>query len=197
MIGYHFGTRLGESYGFDLLSDVDFEKHTISIAHQLGKERGTWFYKPPKYESYRTLKMDNQIELILKKEITERKKNMLKYGPYFTKSYLLPDGSIMQARSEAALCYKEIMPISTKENGVLLTPDSFKYCARVIHEELGIPLFHSHCLRHTHGTILAENGANPKTVMERLGHKDIRTTLERYIFNTEKMQDDAVRIFTE
>ena len=31
--------------------------------------------------------------------------------------------------------------------------------------------------------------------MERLGHKDIKTTMERYIFNTDKMQDDAVAIF--
>ncbi|MDE7332604.1 MAG: tyrosine-type recombinase/integrase [Lachnospiraceae bacterium] len=51
------------------------------------------------------------------------------------------------------------------------------------------------CLRHTHGTILAENGVNPKTVMERLGHKDIATTLGTYTFNTESMQKSAVDIF--
>jgi integrase len=39
-------------------------------------------------------------------------------------------------------------------------------------------------LRHTHGIIIAENGTFPKNVMERLGHKDIQTTLNRYIFNT-------------
>ena len=87
------------------------------------------------------------------------------------------------------------MPISTKESGELLTTDSFKYCARVIHNELNNPLFHSHCLRHTHGTILAENGVSPKVIMERLGHKDIRVTFNTYIFNTEKMQQDAIDIF--
>ena len=87
--------------------------------------------------------------------------------------------------------------LSARENGQLLTPESFKYCARVFHKELGNPLFHSHCLRHTHGTILAENGAQPKTVMERLGHKDLKTTIERYIFNTDKMQDDAVKLFMQ
>lgn len=40
-----------------------------------------------------------------------------------------------------------------------------------LHHELGTVLFHAHCLRHTHGTILAEGGVNPKTVMERLGTK--------------------------
>lgn len=86
------------------------------------------------------------------------------------------------------------MPVSVRENGELLTPESFKYCAKVIHNELNNPLFHSHCLRHTHGTILAENGINPKTVMERLGHKDISTTLQTYTFNTEKMQDACVNV---
>ncbi len=90
--------------------------------------------------------------------------------------------------------HQEIWPLSVKENGDLLTPDTFKYCARVIHHELGNPLFHSHCLRHTHGTMLAEQGVNPKTIMERLGHKDIKTTLQVYTFNTEVMQQTAVDV---
>lgn len=120
---------------------------------------------------------------------------MMNYGEYFMKTYKLPDNSIVQFRADISVPYKEIMPLSVKENGELLTPESFKYCARVIHHELNNPLFHSHCLRHTHGTILAENRAFPKTVMERLGHKDVKVTMEKYIFNTEKMQDDAMIIF--
>ena len=121
----------------------------------------------------------------------------MKYGKYFTKTYLKPDGAIMQAPADVSVDFPEIMPLSARENGQLLTPESFKYCARVVHKELGNPLFHSHCLRHTHGTILADNGAQPKTVMERLGHKDLKTTIERYIFNTDKMQDDAVKLFMQ
>ena len=197
MIGYHLGTRIGESYGFDLSSDVNFETSEISINAQLQNENSVWYLRPPKYDSYRTIKMGTTIRNILKKEIVKRKQNMLKYGEYYTKTYLAPDQSIVQARAnmEMPLPYKEIMPTCVKENGDLLTPQSFKYCAKVIHYELGNSLFHSHCLRHTHGTILAENGANPKTVMERLGHKDINTTLQTYIFNTDKMQTDAVDIF--
>ena len=48
-----------------------------------------------------------------------------------------------------------------------------------------------------YGTILAENGVNPKTVMERLGHKDSTTTLQTYTFNTEVMQQKAVDVFEE
>lgn len=82
---------------------------------------------------------------------------MLRYGEYFTKTYVIPDGFIVQAPADIPIASKEIMPLSAKENGDVFTPWSFKYCAKVIHEELGNPLFHSHCLRHTHGTILAEN----------------------------------------
>ena len=119
----------------------------------------------------------------------------MKLGGTFLKTYIMPDKSIAQIRADVKVMHQEIMPLCTKENGELVTPESFKYCARVIHWELGNPLFHSHALRHTHGTILAENGVNPKTVMERLGHKDITTTLQTYTFNTEVMQQKAVDVF--
>ena len=195
MIAYHLGTRIGETYGFNLLEDVNFEKNEITISKQLACENKIWYYRPPKYNSIRTIKMDNVISNILKQEILARKKNQLRFGEYFIRSYVKPDGEIVQIRGNVNLPFKEIMPISTKESGELLTTNSFKYCARVIHNELNNPLFHSHCLRHTHGTILAENGASPKTIMERLGHKDIRVTFNTYIFNTEKMQQDAIDIF--
>ena len=57
------------------------------------------------------------------------------------------------------------MPISSRENGELYIPYSFKYCANIIHEELG--------------------------------HKDIQTYMNRYVFNTEKMQNDAMIILAE
>jgi len=141
--------------------------------------------------------MDKTIKLIIKNEIKQRKENMLKYGQYYLRTYLMEDNSVVQFRSDIKVPYREIYPSSVRENGELLTPQSFKYCARVVHYELNNPLFHSHCLRHTHRTILAENGASPKTIQERLGHKDIKTTMNKYVFNTDKMKNDAVSIFEE
>lgn len=195
MLGYNLGTRIGESYGFNLLEDINFEKHEITINHQLSKENNSWYYRQPKYESFRTLQMGSTIEGVLKREIRKRKENMLKYGQYYNKTYITDDNRIVQYQACDNVPYKEIWPISVKENGDMLTTESFKYCARVIHNELDNSLFHSHCLRHTHGTILAENGAFPKTVMERLGHKDIKVTLETYVFNTDNMKKNAVDIF--
>ena len=195
LVPYHAGTRIGETFAIDLNEDVDFKKHELRIKGQLRKREKTWYIKPPKYDSYRTIKIGNTLEQALKYTIRQQKINRLKYGQLYMKTYLLPDQSITQIRADVNVPYKEIMPLCVKDTGELVTPDSFKYCARVIHYELGNVLFHSHCLRHTHGTILAENGVNPKTVMERLGHKDIKTTLQTYTFNTDVMQQTAVDVF--
>ena len=197
LVGYYLGTRISETYGFDLLKDLDLEHGEISIRQQLIKEESTWFLRPPKYESYRTLKMGNTLKQALQREVLRRKKYMIEYGSYYMKTYRLPDNSVVQYRADMVVPYQEIWPLSVRENGKLLNTDSFKYCSKIVHYELGNMMFHSHCLRHTHGTILAENGINPKTVMERLGHKDIQTTLQIYTFNTENMQQQAVDVFEE
>lgn len=193
--GYNLGTRIGETYGIDLLNDIDFENHEIHINHQLVCENGVWLYRNPKYDSVRVLKMPYEFEMIIKRAIEKRKEIIRKYGEYYIKTYVDNNMNIIQLPASIKMTLKEVYPISVKENGELLTPQSFKYCARVIHYELGLPFFHYHCLRHTHGTILAENGAHPKTVMERLGHKNINTTFDRYVFNTDKMKENAVALF--
>jgi integrase len=84
--------------------------------------------------------------------------------------------------------------ICVRENGEYVSTDSFKYCARVIHNELRLG-FNYHSLRHTHATYLIENGANVKDVQERLGHSDIQTTLNTYVHNTDVMRTETVDIF--
>ena len=197
IVPYNVGTRIGETFAIDLQEDIDFSKHELRIKGQMAKIENTWFIKPPKYDSYRTVKIGPTLEKELKYAIQQRRLNRMKYGGAYMKTYLLPDNSLTQIRADIAVPYKEITPLCVKDNGTFITPESFKYCARVIHHELGNPLFHAHCLRHTHGTILAENGVNPKTVMERLGHKDIKTTLQTYTFNTKIMQQSAVDAFEQ
>ena len=80
------------------------------------------------------------------------------------------------------------------EDGSFVTTDSFKYCSRVIHHELKLK-FDFHSLRHTHATILVENGADIKNVQARLGHEKIETTLQTYVHDTEGMAERSVDIF--
>lgn len=196
LVPYYTGTRISETFAIDLLQDIDFKTHELSINKQVVKINDDWCFRPPKYDSYRTLKIGTTLENALKKAIQQRKKDKLKYGQTYLKTYVLPDKTIKQYTSNVSVPYQEIMLLCVSEKGKMIMPGSFpNCCVKVIREQLGITLFHAHCLRHTHGTILAENGVNPKTVMERLGHKDIATTLGRYVFNTEVMQNVAVDIF--
>ena len=84
--------------------------------------------------------------------------------------------------------------VCTNESGNLITPDSIKYCSRVINYELMIQ-FNFHALRHTHATLLIENGANTKDVQKRLGHSRLATTMDTYTHATEKMSKNTVDIF--
>ena len=52
----------------------------------------------------------------------------------------------------------------------------------------GLP---NHGLRHTHATILLEQGVNPKVVSERLGHASVATTMDIYSHVLPDMQEKA------
>ncbi|WP_438312332.1 tyrosine-type recombinase/integrase [Sporosarcina sp. FA9] len=48
-----------------------------------------------------------------------------------------------------------------------------------------------HILRHTHITMLTEAQVDLKTIMDRVGHEDSKTTMDIYTHVTEKMKEDA------
>lgn len=56
---------------------------------------------------------------------------------------------------------------------------------------IDVPKIAFHDLRHTHATLLLSEGINPKIVAERLGHADMRTTLEIYSHVLPNMQKEA------
>ncbi|MGQ9021383.1 tyrosine-type recombinase/integrase [Bacillus sp. 7788] len=49
-------------------------------------------------------------------------------------------------------------------------------------EETGVTKIRFHDLRHTYATILLLNGAPVKAVSERLGHSNIKVTLQTYAY---------------
>ena len=61
------------------------------------------------------------------------------------------------------------------------------HVSRVTVKKLGFENFDYHSFRHTHATILAERGGNPKYVQQRLGHKNIQATMQIYQHLTKEM----------
>ena len=72
-----------------------------------------------------------------------------------------------------------------------------QHCSRVIHYDMGYESFDFHSLRHTHTTMLLENGAAIKDVQHRLGHKNIQVTLQIYAHLTQKMQNRTIEILNQ
>lgn len=64
-------------------------------------------------------------------------------------------------------------------------------------EDVGIEPRNFYSLRHTHATILLAHGVHPKIVQERLGHSDIKITMEIYSHVSPTLQQKAVNIFEE
>lgn len=56
----------------------------------------------------------------------------------------------------------------------------------------GYPKIRFHDLRHTHATMLLQQGVNPKIVSERLGHSQISITLDTYSHVLPNIQKEAV-----
>lgn len=55
-------------------------------------------------------------------------------------------------------------------------------------KECGLKPHSFHCLRHTFATHCAEQGFDPKTLSEILGHSDVRVTLDRYVHPSMEMK---------
>ena len=77
-----------------------------------------------------------------------------------------------------------------------MTTNKMKYVSKIIKYELNID-FKFHCLRHTHATLLIENGANIKDVQTRLGHSNIQTTLDTYTHSTQNSMNSTVNLFEQ
>ncbi|MBF0713552.1 site-specific integrase [Gemella sp. GH3] len=54
-----------------------------------------------------------------------------------------------------------------------------------------------HDFRHTHASLLFDSGASIKEVQERLGHADVKTTMNIYTHVTEKQQEKTANRFAE
>lgn len=201
MIGYHTGLRIGEVMGLTW-ADIDMEANTLSVDKILYKRKKGWYFGSTKTaSSVRTIKIGKTLINVLDRHKKIQAENRLRYGQFYTQQYEVEEISgaenlrrVMEMQVSVNGMKNPIYLVCTKEDGEMVTPDSFKYAARVIHYSLGL-IFNFHSLRHTHATTLIENGANTKDVQVRLGHAKHSTTMDTYAHATDQMADKTVEIF--
>lgn len=172
-IGFYTGMRVGEVTALRW-DDIDLENKIINVRHTLiDKGKGQFELGTPKTaSSQRIIHIGDKLVKILKERKKFNKEMKLKLGEWYIDSNW----------------------VCTKDNGEHITANSIKYLSRVINYELEID-FNFHSLRHTHATMLLENGANIKDIQKRLGHNRISTTMDTYSHVTDKMKNETVEIF--
>lgn len=172
IISFNTGLRRGEVSGLTW-DNIDFDNKTLTVNKQMIMKNKEFDVTSPKTKaSYRTIAVGNSLLTVLKRFRTYQKENKVRYGQFYFDSPF----------------------VCTKQNGKPITPSVIKYYTTKLSQELDFP-FNFHSLRHTHATMLLENGAKYKEIQQRLGHSRISTTLDIYSHVTNKMKRDTVDIF--
>ena len=162
------GLRFGEAAGLRW-EDIDFKNNTISINQILVyTEKTKIIFKEPKTESsIRTISAPKELMIKLKKW-------KVKHNEY---------------RLNDILEYPEIVCLNKS-----LKPHIEPSFHRMFHyflDKINLRKIRLHDLRHTHATMLVLAGTDFKTISNRLGHTDIRITLNRYSHVLDEMDHKA------
>lgn len=187
LLGYRCGLRLGEAYALTW-DDIDFENKTLSVNKQIqwqsnGNKSGYWYFSAPKYDSNRIIQIDDAFLKILKNEKETQERKAKAYLDTEYTFYYEEKGTRIISTNDKG---KKINFVCKREDGTYIQPRTMQHTSSVIHNQLGFPEFDFHSLRHTHCTMLLDNGADPKYVQTRLGHKSVQITLDIYQHLTQK-----------
>ena len=173
-ISYHTGMRLGECLALEW-ECIDFENKLISIKHTLLDKEGVKQGTTKSLSSRRVIPFNAKLYRILKKQSAYQAANKLEYGKY----YLGNDTNY----------------VCTERSGEVLTANAMRYFGQWCKKEFGNGSFHS--LRHTHASILLENGFSMTYVSKRLGHANVSTTANIYSHVTNSMEDSAKKMLEQ
>lgn len=197
MLGYKCGLRLGEAYGL-VWEDIDLERQILSVNRQVQWHEkdnpistGYWYFTNPKYDSFRTIAIDNELTELLKRTKDKQERAKVFYADMYIHNYESDHTRILNTNGNG----KEINLVIVRDSGEYIQPRTMQHTSNIIHSKLDYPEFDFHSLRHTHCSMLLEAGASPKYVQERLGHKNIQVTMQIYQHLTDKMVqqgDDVV-----
>lgn len=168
------GMRIGEALALKW-SDINFTDKTISINHTLVTVDGKKVLQTPKTKaSKRIISVDQYTLKLLKEWQLEQKKAFFKLG----KPYLHGDNFIF----------------TNSFGGLYFSNEIRKIMSRLIKRN-GLKQISPHGLRHTHASLLFESGIQPKEISDRLGHTNIKTTLDLYTHINDNQRSSAVDKF--
>ena len=190
MLGYHCGLRLGEAYGL-IWDDVDLNWGSIYLKRQVqwSKKEHVYIIVPPKYDSCRRIRLDNEIWEFLRREKERQDKGRIEAGEKYAQLFIDENNQLNEEQRGVP-----INMVNTRPDGTYIQERVMQHASYIIKKELGYQKFDFHSLRHTHATELCEAGVNIKEIQRRLGHSTMEVTSKRYLHATELMEDQSVEL---
>lgn len=148
-------------------SDINFDEHYLQVKWVLKTEN-----------SYRKITLDSETI------------NKLKEFKEFQNGF---------QENHKEYFHQENDLVFTSGTGKKLEPNNFReyYWYRMIKKASLPENFRIHCMRHTHATLLLENGVNIKVISKRLGHSTVEFTLKTYAHVIESMEESAASKWEE
>ncbi len=176
VIAIQTGARRGEILGLTW-DNIDFDNNTLTINKilQYQKDNGLVLSSTKTSSSIRTILMTSTLATELKKYKLEQNKKREYYGEHY---------------------YKNHSFVCSNDDGSPIHPLTLTQYTNKISKRNGYQ-FRFHDLRHTHATMLLEADVNIKVVQQRLGHENIKTTLNIYSHLTNKLEEDAINKFDD
>lgn len=172
------GLRKGELLGLRW-KDINFKQNTLSVNQTLATvENWRLEFQVPKTEkSLRTISLDAETLRIVKRWQLKQKELFLKFGIKANK-----DGSqLLFATEENKPYYLDFVNHNLK---LIIAEHDLKYIT-------------PHGFRHTHCSLLFESGASLKEVQVRLGHTDIKTTMDIYAHVSKRQTEETANRFAD
>ncbi|WP_223553873.1 site-specific integrase [Lysinibacillus sphaericus] len=168
------GIRKGEALALKWI-DLNFKDNEIRISKAIsrGKDNKTYL-KTTKTGIARTIKMDEQTMQILKQWKMQQQED-----------YLILGFNTLN---------KDQLVFSNERNEFLQPTKTRKWLVQV-QTKYNLKPITTHGLRHTHCSLLFEAGASIKEVQDRLGHSDVKTTMDIYTHVTQKAKAEAIQKF--
>lgn len=166
------GCRIGEILALTW-DNINFKTNEMAIKKTVARSDKYYISETPKTKkSNRIIYLDEKTIKQLKFWKLEQRKYLFQLG--FTKANYL---------------------FTNDENNFTIN-QSVAERYNIYRERAGLPYIGLHGFRHTHASMLYEAGADHKEVQERMGHANIKTTMDTYTHITNSKKEDTTQKLT-
>ena len=171
------GMRKGEALALEW-TDIDFEKKIVHITKGviLDENQNPMISTTKTKKSVRSVSVDAETISILKRWKIEQAKKLMSIG--------------INSSSKRQLLF-------TYDINKLYRPSYTNCWLELIINKYNLKKITIHGFRHSHCSLLFEMGTPIQVVQERLGHSNIKTTMNIYTHVTEKQRDEIAEKFAK